>query len=680
MFIRTISVGQVLTIDDATWVVCEYTGLAVKLRDVDTGEYRLVALEEISEADPAAGPSQQGKHPGELDLLTTEQIRRLQFLADHLDEMTTGIHPDRPGVYNPVYRPNRPIRDREVEKSAELAQLGYTISAASLHRKRLAYSPGPGIRSLVALLDGRTTRVTDPLAVIPDEFVRAIRAMLDDAADKTTTTSRIHRREIVGWLARLYPDQTFTLPHPNTLRKWVRIVDTNGHINATAKQRNSDSKRPSWVYQSRPAIMPGHEVQVDSSKFDILVRDENDNVHRATLVAMIDKRTRSVCASGVYDDSTKGFDLALLLARALAPRRARRARRHFAHVDTPKMPWVKDLAAEERAEYDDRVPFIYPQRLIIDNGADYRSHVFLSACARFGVDLSIAPPGSPTWKAVVENFFAQAMILFGEQLPGFIGGNVLDRARIDPPVESLLTIDQLAELWDEWITVVWQNRVHGGLIDPQNKKRNMTPNKMYLASYAAAAPVPLPITRDDYIALLPVQFRTVQPDGITIATRRYDSIGLAALRGRPSGDARNANKWAVRYDPLDAAAVWVQHPDTGAWIECDWLNQRWIGEPHQMLIRKQLRQIQHAVPVFDNDTASGMVAEALRGLRTNVKHTQKLQRRRKRALEERTKTGMPTLRPTNRADATPRDAASGPAPGADVDYVEMGTFDPDGGY
>lgn len=678
MPIRTISLGQIVNLDDAPWVVCEYTGLAVKLRDVDTGEYRLVALEELSEAVSAEIGTPSGRHPGELDLLTTEQIRKLRFLADHLDEMTTGIHPDRPGVFNPIYRPNRPIKDRESDKSAELDRLGYTISAASLHRKRLAYSPAPGVRSLVALLDGRTSRVRDPLAAIPDEFVRAIRAMLNDAADKTTTTSRIHRKEIVAWLARLYPDQTFEMPHANTLRKWVRLIDTNGHINATAKQRNSDSKRPPWMYQSRPAIMPGHEVQIDSSKFDILVRDENDNVHRATLVAMIDKRTRSVCASGVYDDSTKGFDLALLLARALAPRRARRARRHFAHVDTPKMPWVKNLSPEERSQYDDRVPFIYPQRLIVDNGADYRSHVFLSACERFGVDLSIAPPGSPTWKAVVENFFAIAMILFAEQIPGFIGGNVLDRAHTDPPVESLLTIDQLAELWDEWVTVVWQNRVHGGLMDPQNKKREMTPNKMYLASYAAASPVPLPITRDDYIALLPVQFRTVQPDGITIATRRYDSVGLAGMRGRQSGDVRNANRWAVRYDPLDPAAVWVQHPDTGAWVECDWLNQRWIGEPHQTFIRKQLRQIQQAVPVLDNDAASGMVAEALRGLRANVKHTQKLQRRRKRALEERTKSGMPTLRRNTRTETTSERASDGTAVDGDG-YIEMGTFDPDGG-
>ncbi len=107
---------------------------------------------------------------------------------------------------------------------------------------------------------------------------------------------------------------------------------------------------------------------------------------------MIDKRTRTIVASGVFDRSTKGIDLTVLLARALAPRRVRRTANRLQHLNLPVMPWAKDLTDEDRVDYDDRVPFIYPQRLIMDNGADWRSKVFMSGCARFGIDVTIGLP------------------------------------------------------------------------------------------------------------------------------------------------------------------------------------------------------------------------------------------------------------------------------------------------
>ncbi len=102
-------------------------------------------------------------HPGELDRLTNDQIKALQYIGDHLEEMITGIHPNLPGIVNPVYRQNVRLADREQAKSDELKKLGQNISPRSLRRKAKRYMPAPGIRDLAALIDLRTTKQFDPV-------------------------------------------------------------------------------------------------------------------------------------------------------------------------------------------------------------------------------------------------------------------------------------------------------------------------------------------------------------------------------------------------------------------------------------------------------------------------------------------------------------------------------------
>lgn len=673
MPMRYIKAGDIVEYDGGEYLVGEVLGNVVRLRNTGTTEYRVVALEEMSDAI-AAVPAPPIAHPGELDRLTNDQIKALQYIGDHLEEMITGIHPNLPGIVNPVYRRNVRLADREQAKSDELKKLGQDISPRSLRRKAKRYMPAPGIRDLAALIDLRTTKQFDPVEKIPDHFLAAITAVMK--ASNRTMTLRGNKDDLVAELDRLFGDEDYAMPTDATLRKWINAVKSGKFLQRSAKHRGSVNKRGDWMFNSRKAVMPGQEVQVDSSPFDILVRDERDNTYRAMLAAMIDKRTRTIVASGVFDRSTKGIDLTVLLARALAPRRVRRTANRLQHLNLPVMPWTKDLTDEDRVDYDDRVPFIYPQRLIMDNGADWRSKVFMSGCARFGIDVTIAPPGSPTWKAIIEHFFAVAMQLFAERLPGFISRDPSHRGRKEWPVESLLTIDELSELWDEWIVVAWQNRKHEGLVDPQTRSRRMTPNQMYLATYDVSAPIALPITRDDYIGLMPVWYRTVQPDGITIGTRRYDHPRLREFVGRKSTEVFHEGEWPVRYDPYDVSAVWFQDPATGEWIECDWMNQRWVGEPHQEFIRKQLVRIQRTTPALDNDAASAIVLDALRVFAPNVAHAHKLKRRRNRAMVERAKSGMPELR--ERSASKPAAAGGTSSKSSGAGFIELPGFDAEG--
>jgi hypothetical protein len=100
--------------------------------------------------------------------------------------------------------------------------------------------------------------------------------------------------------------------------------------------------------------------------------------------------------------------------------------------------------------------------------------------------------------------------------------------------------------------------------------------------------VPLPLSADDYVALLPTELRTIQMDGIQIAYRRYDAHELHPYRLQDSTDASRGGKWTVHYNPHDPSAVWVRDPEGSGWIQCDWMNREAFARPFSESVRSSV--------------------------------------------------------------------------------------------
>jgi hypothetical protein len=106
---------------------------------------------------------------------------------------------------------------------------------------------------------------------------------------------------------------------------------------------------------------------------------------------------------------------------------------------------------------------------------------------------------------------------------------------------------RLQELFDEWVVPCWQTRPHEDLSHTWGDGRDPSPSEMYAACVGISGYVPLPLTGNDYIELLPTVFRTVNDYGLTIDNRTYVGIIHGATanprrrprRHRASGDSRN---------------------------------------------------------------------------------------------------------------------------------------------
>lgn len=92
------------------------------------------------------------------------------------------------------------------------------------------------------------------------------------------------------------------------------------------------------------------------------------------------------------------------------------------------------------------------------------------------------------------------------------------------------SLRELRELLGEWVIAAWQNREHYGLRDPLHPQRAFTPNEKYAAMAEAVGYVPVALTADDYVELLPARWHAVNAYGVKVNRRAYDGEELNPFR------------------------------------------------------------------------------------------------------------------------------------------------------
>lgn len=583
-----IRIGDSLSLLDGEWVVEGMQGGCLRLWNVHSQQVQVLhvtALARLLAIPPRISPDVAG--PRSFDTITDDEATEVAERARHVEEVIYG-KPRGVESGRPEYDPETTgLLERQRRKAAELTESGQDVSPRTMRRWVEDYRhSGPA-----GLLDKRKNRSTNPLGSLDARVKDALVSVISRATNESTSTVKKLIVDAKAELLRRHPDEEVPVPSDSTLRRHIQVLTKGKFTTGNAANRRSAANAPKRMFSARPAIAPGHEVQVDSSPFDVLALGDDGKPLRAKLTIMLDKATQSIIATSVNVRGTKGVDLAFMLAQCLTPRPARPNAGELANEnELRQMPWAVFLTGDELERCDLTRPFIKPQRIMTDNGMDYLSGTFLSACEMFGIDITRSAIRTPTDKPNVERAFHTIKTRFVEHLPGNTGGSV-DRRGLKPEDDDLLDIHTLAELFDRWVSVVWQNMRHEALRDPVHPQVVHSPNSMYMAMFDMTGYVPVPLSQDDYIALLPTVERTIQLDGIQVNYRRYDSTHLRPYRLQPSGRAEAKGKWVVHYNPHNPAAVWVRDPETSAWIECPWMNKDAFDRPFSAAIRRKAREI-----------------------------------------------------------------------------------------
>lgn len=562
--------SQPVELDDGQYTFVEAGGALIKLRSNKTGEYVTMHIAELGQRISGIEPVTI-RNARLVSSLGEKQKHITLSISDHLREITTGEHPrlDHPRAQFDI---NTTTQEQRVQaKIIELEASDLKMSRSTLMAKLRVFK----LTGDASIVDGRAlTAKLNPEA----DRVIVIEALLNViAAQRGESTGTVERIiELTGReLTRQLGAEAPPMPSDRTMYRLVAVYTKGKHTTGSAKSRRSAGDRPDTPFGKATQLLPGAECQLDTTPMNIFVKVPGyDTPMRPYLTIMVDIATRSIQAYTIRLFAAKGIDHVGLITQALIPIQNQPDRSKFRDMVQLQNPHCTLLSHEEILRLAHRRPFIYPRVLVIDNGKDYKSNVAMRAAESFGMGVRFSPPRTPTTKGIVERTFDSILKMFEQWLPGFTGGSVEMRGEDIENRDDLLDIFAVQELFHDWVLGVWQNRPHPSLNDPLFPTVWSSPNQVAAQAARVVGNIDIPLTRQDYINLLPFNNRSLTSTGFRLHNHFYDAPELHQYRGRVA-------IMRVHYDPYNPATVWAKAPD-GIFIECairDWnaMNRPFYG-------------------------------------------------------------------------------------------------------
>lgn len=583
--------GDEIRLSDGVFTVVTLSGSSARLTDAVGGQSvvplsRLLgdpALELVSGSRPALCSEEA------LAGVPEAAAERARWWERHLIEVLTGRRVDseagsRP---RPEFDPaSRSLRQRELAKLAELRSAGHEISLYTLQRQRYAYERD----GLLGVVDRRHIPRRAMFGRVDERLVAAVRQAIDDETDVSTgTVSRLQRRVTKSLVAQYGAQDAPAMPSQRTFYRLVKRLSEGRHTFGSARTRRSLSKQPDGPFGALTVARPGEVVEIDSTPLDVRVVLDDGTVDRVELTGMVDDATCSIPAA-VLRPTTKAVDAALLLARALTPEPMRPEWSDALRMSRSVLPYRCLTGVDQRLADAAARPVIAPETVVCDHGKAYLSQTFRQACCTLGINLQPAHPDTPTDKPKIERTLQSVATLFAQHVAGYVGSSVERRGK-NAEQDAVWSIVELQALLDEWIVAVWQNRPHDGLRDPVTPGKALTPNEKYAALVEVAGYVPVPLSAEDYIELLPSRWRRINAYGIRVNNRSYDAKALNPYRRQHSGVESKKGQWEVHYDPYDVSRIWVRNHHDEGWLAATWTHLRSHPVPFGELVWQHARSV-----------------------------------------------------------------------------------------
>ena len=570
-------------------VVIGVSGPAVRLADaggevVTVSVFGLLADEDFAVLDARPRPGVPAVSV--LDGLPAEAVQEARWWQRHIVEVLTGIPADAEEgmVPRPEYDPAVvTLTRREQAKAAELTAAGHPVTASAIAKRRRRYQE----QGLIGMIDHRAGKRMPPHGRADAAVVAAMRQAISEAAGDSTRTAVFVLRRTRQILAESGGEPDGGMPSRSTLYRLFSRLQDGRHTTGSASTRRSLAGRPEGPFGQAPAAAPGDLMQIDSTPLDVLVRLDSGVTGRVDLTGIIDVATRTVTAA-VLRPTTKSVDASVLLARTVTPEPMRPGWPQAMRMSASALPFRRMLSIDQRLEHAAARPVIIPQVIVVDHGKVFISESFRASCEFLGVSLQPARKATGTDKPHIERMLGSVATMFAQYVSGYTGRSPEYRGR-GIEEKAVWSLHELQDLLDQWL-ITWQNRPHDGLRDPLHPGRAFSPNEKYAALTETAGYVPLALSPDDYIELLPATWRAVNAYGIKISRRIYDGKELNPLRMQHSGVTARKGLHEVHYDPYDISRVWVRDHWNGGWITVFWTQLHRVAAPFGELAWDHVRK------------------------------------------------------------------------------------------
>ena len=408
------------------------------------------------------------------------------------------------------------------------------VSQATLYRLIGVYKSIGTVESLRPRKGGRPKglRLLDPK--IETIIAKCIREIY-------LTPSRVAMKRLTDEIHAKCASAGLGLPDWRTIRARVRAIPerTRALRRMDIKGVKATLPTPGKLIATRPLEI----VQIDHTKVDVVVVDEDNR-------KALPGRPYLTLAIDVFSRMVTGFELSMSepsrLSNGLCMLRA----------TFDKTAWLAEHGVIEEW------PVVgLPERIGVDNGADFKSAAFQRACENEGVRVEFRPPGKARYGGHIERLMG-TMMKDVHVLPGATFSNIVERGRQIPSKSAGLTLHELETYFAIEIVEGYHQRIHSGLQRP--------PIAVWREAIAAT-PLRMPKDRMAFwVSFLPEARRKLRPDGVHMfgGGLKYWHGALASDLGRAGRDV------LVKYDPRDISRVFVGR-SSGHFVVAQWNNLTW---------------------------------------------------------------------------------------------------------
>ncbi|WP_405680192.1 transposase [Streptomyces sp. NBC_01238] len=396
-----LEVGAHVRFRDGAWQVVALTGQQVHLAG-ETGEDETVLAGHLfadgSFTIVGAEMPQAVTRWGLFETAPEHARRKALAWQRHIREVESGL-PDGPGtggVPRAEYDPDRfTLAQREEAKAAELTAIGFgAVSRTTVQRMRLAYRK----HGLWGLVDHRTTRRPSPTGRTDERVIAAIEEALRRQRGRSKGTVKGLTPLVAQILEDRYGRRAVPMPSQATFYRLVhQFAGPAEHPHRPA--RTLPSPTGGRAFTPTVALRPGEQVQVDTTRLDVLAVFDDGTTGRPELTIAVDVATRAILAAVLRPAGTKAVDAALLLAEMAVPHPARPSWPDALRLSHAPLPQLKRLMGlDERLQSAAARPVVVPETIVVDRGKVYLSTAFSAACETLGISVQPTPPHAPAAK------------------------------------------------------------------------------------------------------------------------------------------------------------------------------------------------------------------------------------------------------------------------------------------
>ena len=435
-------------------------------------------------------------------------------------------------IIKPLLKPGR--TRREVEERAR----EFNLSPVTLYRWIKRFEESGGLIS--SLSPGYSKRGGRGKKRIPPELEDLMEEVINEVY--LNPGRRVSVKRAYQILVLKCRERKLRPPHVNTFRNRIKeispfILTRRREGRAVAQGKFGTSSRP-----FEPEY-PLEVIQTDHTRLDIVVVDEKtgEPIGRPYLTLAVDVYSRMVYGYYLSLEAPGYFSVAQTLLMGILPKDA----------------LLEELEVDGKWEI-----WGIPQKIHVDNAAEFRSSHLERFCKEYGITIDYRPRKTPHYGGHVERLI-KTINQEVHNLPGTTFSNPVERKEYRPEKKAVFTLLELEKWLVHYIVNVYHKRIHSEL--------EMTPEEKYRLGIfgdgtTKGRGLPKMIAGKEAerlkLALLPSFRRTIQKDGVHFhGLRYYDTVLKPFIRLRKKGD--KSVSYTFKYDPRDVRFIYFQHPETG---------------------------------------------------------------------------------------------------------------------